>query len=307
VVHQGDDLGVMEQVARELGLYVYLLVDPRSGVPFYVGKGRGLRHAAHGLEAEEVAGVPSQEQSRKHSLINDIRGDGLEPETWILRYGLTSGEYTAVEAAAIDLLLSFALAPIAPDSVRVPLGERGLLTNARREDARGHGIRLLSSLVDEYAAPELEVKFPLLLITFNGWTDLPEGEVIAGGRVRTGAGYRPEWLASPARVRAYPAIGDSVSAWWVLSEASLTRRGIQHVVAVHRGVTRALFEIVPGSWETVDTGRDDSRGRPVRRSGFQVRPVEAGELFAQVVGPHGHRVPRRARGAQNAIYYWPRA
>lgn len=297
----------MMQVAHELGLYVYVLVDPRDGLPFYVGKGRGLRHAAHGVEADEVTGLTPDEQSRKHARINDIREGGHEPETWILRYGLTAGEYTAVEAAAIDLLLSFPVAAEPAGSVRIPLSGRNLLTNARREDARGHGVRLLSSLVDEYAAPVLSTRTPLLLITLNGWTDLPDGETIAGGRVRHGAGFRPEWLASPARVRAYESIGDSVSAWWVLSPESVMRRGIRHVVAVHRGVTRALFEIVDDSWETMDTGRKDSRGRPLRRSAFQVRHIETGKLFNQVVGAHGHRVPNRARGAQNAIYFWPRS
>ena len=37
--HQ-DNKRVHQQVADELGLYVYMLVDPRTGVPFYVGKGR---------------------------------------------------------------------------------------------------------------------------------------------------------------------------------------------------------------------------------------------------------------------------
>ena len=81
---------------------------------------------------------------------------------------------------------------------------------------------------------------------------------------------------------------------------------VRHVAAVHRGVTRALFEIIPGSWETVATGKLDKRGRPIRRSAFRVEAISSGDLFAEVVGRHGHRVPARARGTQNAIYYWPR-
>ena len=30
---------VQRQVADELGLYVYMLVDPRDSVPFYAGRG----------------------------------------------------------------------------------------------------------------------------------------------------------------------------------------------------------------------------------------------------------------------------
>lgn len=46
-----NDPRVLEQVANELGLYVYALVDPENGLPFYIGKGRGTRFAAHGREA----------------------------------------------------------------------------------------------------------------------------------------------------------------------------------------------------------------------------------------------------------------
>ena len=100
------DEHVLNQVADELGLYVYLLVDPRTARPFYVGKGRGLRYAAHGLAAQ-IGEETREEESRKHEVINHLRAQGLEHEIWILRYGLSTTEYTAVEAAAIDLLMSF--------------------------------------------------------------------------------------------------------------------------------------------------------------------------------------------------------
>ena len=45
------DQAVLEQLSSELQAYVYMLVDPETGVPFYVGKGHGLRHTAHVSEA----------------------------------------------------------------------------------------------------------------------------------------------------------------------------------------------------------------------------------------------------------------
>ncbi|MEQ7845755.1 hypothetical protein [Nocardioides kribbensis] len=107
-------------------------------------------------------------------------------------------------------------------------------------------------------------------------------------------------------MEAYDAIGESIQAWWTLSPVSVTRRGIDHVVAVQRGVTRELFEIVPGSWETRVTDRLDKGGRPISKTAFMVTPVSEGTLFDEVVGPHGHRVTGRAKGAQNSLYYWPR-
>jgi hypothetical protein len=58
---------------------------------------------------------------------------------------------------------------------------------------------LLQTLIDEYAAPDLATSHPLLLITLNGWQEFLDGEVIAGGRVRYFAGWKPEWLVSSVR------------------------------------------------------------------------------------------------------------
>jgi hypothetical protein len=296
---------VAKQVSDELGLYVYMLVDPRTGVPFYVGRGRGVRHAQHGVDALGIRGAEDAEEvSRKIATIAAIRDSGNEPGVWVLRYGLLASECAAVEAAAIDLLMSMRIKP-ARRAQRHPLGVAMQLTNARREKARGHGITTLESLVEEYAAPDLQTTTPLLLITLNGWVDFPDGQDIAGNRVRAGAGYRAEWLVSSVRRSAYREIGDSVSAWWSINPDEVTRCGIEHVAAVHRGVTRALFKIVPGSWETT-AETFDKRGRPITKAAFRFRILRAGPLFDEVVGPYGHRVPGRARGARNAIYYWPR-
>lgn len=43
----------------------------------------------------------------------------------------------------IDLLMTFPIAPRLTGEARLPLGQQGQLTNARRENARGHGIMLL--------------------------------------------------------------------------------------------------------------------------------------------------------------------
>lgn len=45
---------VIDQVASELGRYVYVLVDPRDSRPFYVGKGQGLRFLSHDRAAPET-------------------------------------------------------------------------------------------------------------------------------------------------------------------------------------------------------------------------------------------------------------
>jgi hypothetical protein len=128
------DSAVLEMVSDELQAYVYMLVDPDSGVPFYVGKGHRLRHGDHVAEvlasmAEVVNPVEesSDEASRKVAKIKEIlaRGPGSEPEVWIIRYGLQKAEYTAAEAALIDLLMTFPIVPRLGSEARTRWGAGG--------------------------------------------------------------------------------------------------------------------------------------------------------------------------------------
>lgn len=115
--------------------YVYKLTDPRTGWPFYIGKGTGGRTWQHltvdrdvagrllHAEGERIAdderdGTASKtaadderiELSAARRRVQDIRDDGLEPgvEWLISNDGKDMGESTAfaVEAALIDLLRS---------------------------------------------------------------------------------------------------------------------------------------------------------------------------------------------------------
>jgi uncharacterized protein len=95
---------------------------PSPESPFYVGRGHGLRHAAHLARALVPIHEAVEERSRKDAKIDKIVAGGLEPEVWILRHGLNPAEYTAVEAASIDLLMSFPLRPLVEGEARLPLG-----------------------------------------------------------------------------------------------------------------------------------------------------------------------------------------
>lgn len=282
-------------VAELLGNYVYLLVDPRDGRPFYVGKGRGERAQAHEIAAlAERLETPSADRAAedetdlKLAQIRSIHDAGQSPEVWIARYGMTENEYTAAEAALIDVLSTF---EIRAGQKPTPLQGTGVyLTNRRREATRGHGLVKLQTLIDDYSAPELTTEHPLLLIRLNAWKDLVEP--VPGGKRRDGYGFRDEWL-DRSRID-IDELGTATCAWWVLSPDSVKRRGVSHAVAVYRGVTRGLFEI--GKWETMKSSN---------RRGFVGTPVTSGPLWEEVVGPHGHRVQGLKKGAQNSIRYWP--
>ena len=71
-----------------------------------------------------------------------------------------------------------------------------------------------------------------------------------------------QWLVPSVRQKANDQIVESVSAWWSVSPQAMAARGIEHVAALHRGVTRAVFKIDPESWETRIMGPTRTEGRP---------------------------------------------
>jgi uncharacterized protein len=224
-----DDPRIARQVADQLGNYVYVLVDPRDSTPFYVGKGVGNRMLQHGIDAAELSEPSSEsieEVSRKIARILDIRASVSEPVIWVLRYGM-GAEYTAVETAAIDLLMSFPVAAAsASHPQRVPLGEQSRLTNARREASKGYGITTLAQLIDDLAAPPLTTSSPLLLITLGKWTELQEP--LPGDGNRPGFGFKRAWLDQTLRTRDIETLADSTRCWWSVSPGSVEARGVEH-------------------------------------------------------------------------------
>lgn len=89
------ELRFSEAACKQLKYYVYLYIDPRDDVVFYVGKGVGNRCFSH---------LKSVGESDKAQRIADIHTAGTRPRIEILKYGLSEKEALLVEATAIDLL-----------------------------------------------------------------------------------------------------------------------------------------------------------------------------------------------------------
>ena len=92
-------------VGAKLGSYVYLLVDPRSGRPFFVGRGRGDRCHRH-VEAARAT-PPSDETATRYPVLDRIReaeAGGRPVRVEILRHGLTPAEAELVEVSVADAL-----------------------------------------------------------------------------------------------------------------------------------------------------------------------------------------------------------
>lgn len=90
-------------VAEMIGFYVYLLIDPRDGSVFYVGKGTGHRCFAHVVEARKSrADTVGDYQKLAH--IREIEATGAMVRIDILRHGVSEHEAFLLESAAIDLV-----------------------------------------------------------------------------------------------------------------------------------------------------------------------------------------------------------
>lgn len=87
-----------EKTKQNLKYYVYLLIDPTTKKPFYVGKGKDDRvfnHLKCALEFEMI--------SDKYDRIREINQSNKIVEHIIIRHGLSEKEAFEIEATLIDL------------------------------------------------------------------------------------------------------------------------------------------------------------------------------------------------------------
>ena len=145
-----DPLAFLPGVAEKLGWYVYALRDPRTGVIFYVGKGKGGRVYAHARQAKKVSGETGLQL--KLGTIREIHANGLEVGVEIVRHRIEN-EVLAyeVEAAVIDAL-------------RLAGTE---LANLAGGHGTSRGWRPLEAIVAEYVARPVEIEHPVVLIRIS--------------------------------------------------------------------------------------------------------------------------------------------
>jgi len=133
-------------VAEQIDHYVYLLLDPATGKPFYVGKGVGNRMFQHEHEALNKP----QTKSIKLQQIRRIASTGEAVEYRILRHGLTRAEATEVESAIIDYI-----------------GLENLANKQGGYRADKCGLMTVPEIIAQYSAESMEISEPVILIKVN--------------------------------------------------------------------------------------------------------------------------------------------
>ena len=93
--------GFSKGVSEQLDHYVYLLIDPRNGQTFYIGRGQRNRIFAHINEELRLDGK-EDDITAKLETNREIRRAGLEPTHVIHRHGLDEATAKEVEVALMD-------------------------------------------------------------------------------------------------------------------------------------------------------------------------------------------------------------
>lgn len=132
-------------VTEKIGHYVYVLTHPRTGRPFYVGKGKGNRVFAH-----INASLKRSTANDKLSIIRKLRSKGRCVGHEILRHGLTSKEAFEVESTLIDFIGREALTNI---------------VQGYKADARGR--MRVEEVIAKYSARPIRIREPAVLIVVN--------------------------------------------------------------------------------------------------------------------------------------------
>lgn len=129
-------------VTRELGHYVYLYINPLTGKPFYVGKGKGNRALSH---------LNGSGKSEHAKIIRDLKMMGKEPRVEILAHGLGSEKAAhVVETAAIDLF-----------------GLDNLANAVLGHGSRRYGRMPLEKVMSLYQSKPAKIKEPVVLIRIS--------------------------------------------------------------------------------------------------------------------------------------------
>jgi len=268
-----------EKAIKDLGNYVYRLVDPRNGETFYVGRGVGNRvffHATGEFEkakknrtmakvavSDDDDGVVYEDDlGAKLSRIDEIKKAQLNVIHIIHRHGIPSSSVSEVEAALIDAF-------------------PGLTNSQGGQASTDRGPMHVLQIMDKYDLPEVEENptDKLLLININSLKSMNADD--------------------PERQQIYKQVRFA----WRLNKQKANKA--DYVLAVVRGVVVGAFVVDEKGWRIAirDIFPDKPFDEPAR-SAF-AGEVAPPEIWEKYVGKRGKRIVNpNMRHVQNPVRYW---
>lgn len=168
-----------QSTIEKLEHYVYMLIDPRTNLPFYVGEGIGDRvnnHESWALEHE-------LDQTKKLDRIREIKAADMHVGQTIVRHGMTSKSAFEVESALIDFI-----------------GMNNLTNIVSGHYSAERGIMSLKNIELKYQAEEVTFEEPALLINVNRlyYPDISDKDLYEI--------TRKHWVVDIDRVRKVPIV-----------------------------------------------------------------------------------------------------
>lgn len=125
--------------SEKIGYYVYALIDPQTGQPFYIGKGKGNRVFEH--QQAVLEGRVGLDLSLKQEQIRYLLDKNLRVEHMILRFNLDEAEAFLVESAFIDAWNYFG---------------GNLLNAVSGHESNLYGIKSTNEIIRQFNAPPLD-------------------------------------------------------------------------------------------------------------------------------------------------------
>ena len=212
------------EVIARLKTYVYRLIDPRTGVTFYVGKGTGNRVFEHVRAEQSLEGDPNSNKLRQ---IREIHRAGFSVSHVIHRHGLDHATAFHVEGALIDAY-------------------PGLTNIAGGVDNTDIGVMHASEIIERHTAPTAIFDHKALVISVSR---------TAADRVSLYEATRYAWKLDPARAGQAEVILSSVRG--LIVGAFVAERWMEATAANFPG----LSEDIPGrfGFEGVDAPEEVQR------------------------------------------------